>query len=405
VLLMVPSEGAGPWLAGGGSTVRGVADKDEDDKPLAPFVCTTFKSRSDKTKQHEGKKGTLAVMGDGKVRFIPETMSPDLFRALCTIAGGEKIEKLDAEAPEVEADTPVRELKAGGGLPDKGKEAKKDGPKEEVKAPDGWQVVKSKTGGFSVFMPGTDKPALVNNPGGETYLTQSDKGRVAFTVTQSEELRQAGAAEAAMTAIVQQTAEQVKGKAGPQSKVSFKGHAGKEFQILAAEGNQVLLRGRLFVVGSYLIALNCSGTIPDGDVSTFFGSLRQSEQAPAKDDPKKEEPKKGPSNNKGKLEGTKWSSKAFSIPGPNNTMVEVEAGMVTVEFKGDMSFTMDATLPSGKDNISGKYSFGPGDKVNLEPDKASKGTPKKLTVEVAVKGDEMTLSGLGTTSLAFVRRQ
>ena len=46
-------------------------------------------------------------MGDGKVRFIPEKIDPDKFRAMCTIAGGEKIDDLDQIAPVVPDDTPA----------------------------------------------------------------------------------------------------------------------------------------------------------------------------------------------------------------------------------------------------------------------------------------------------------
>lgn len=91
-LIMVPGEHKAPWLAGGGATVRGVPDDPETTKPIAPFVCLT----------HNGKKGTLAIMADGKVRFLPEDISPELFRALCTIAGGEKIGRLDAVCPVIE---------------------------------------------------------------------------------------------------------------------------------------------------------------------------------------------------------------------------------------------------------------------------------------------------------------
>jgi hypothetical protein len=90
-LLMVPASTKTPWLAGGGSTVRGISDDPKDGDILQPFVCVKY----------EGKDGTYAIMGDGKVRFIPRDMNLDLFRALCTINGGEKIPDLDKIAPEV----------------------------------------------------------------------------------------------------------------------------------------------------------------------------------------------------------------------------------------------------------------------------------------------------------------
>src|SRR5579883_476750 len=88
VLIQVPPEPKAPWIAGGGSTVRGVA---EDGDCVKPFVCT----------EYQGQRGTFAIMADGKVRFIPATIKPETFRALCTIAGDDRIKDLDKVAPEV----------------------------------------------------------------------------------------------------------------------------------------------------------------------------------------------------------------------------------------------------------------------------------------------------------------
>jgi hypothetical protein len=92
-LLMVPPTTKMPWLAGGGSTVRGISDDDKDDDIVQPFVCV----------KHENKEGTYAIMGDGKVRFIAKNIDPKIFRAMCTINGGEQIADLDKIAPEVPA--------------------------------------------------------------------------------------------------------------------------------------------------------------------------------------------------------------------------------------------------------------------------------------------------------------
>jgi uncharacterized protein (TIGR03067 family) len=89
VAVQVPAEKARPWMAGGGSTVRAVS---EDDDCVQPFVCLDYR----------GRRGTFALMADGKVRFIPATIPPAVFRALCTIAGGETIKDLDQVAPVVE---------------------------------------------------------------------------------------------------------------------------------------------------------------------------------------------------------------------------------------------------------------------------------------------------------------
>ncbi|HEY7329934.1 MAG TPA: DUF1559 domain-containing protein [Gemmataceae bacterium] len=100
VLIQVPPEPKAPWIAGGGSTVRGVS---EDLDCVKPFVCT----------EYQGKRGSFAIMADGKVRFIPETINPKTFQALCTIAGGDKVRDLDKVAPEVSPpeDQPQVELK------------------------------------------------------------------------------------------------------------------------------------------------------------------------------------------------------------------------------------------------------------------------------------------------------
>ena len=57
VLLQVPASQKTPWLAGGGATVRGVG---EGPDAMRQFICADY----------QGKHGTFAVMGDGKVRFI-----------------------------------------------------------------------------------------------------------------------------------------------------------------------------------------------------------------------------------------------------------------------------------------------------------------------------------------------
>ena len=68
---------------------------------VRPFVCAEYK----------GKRGTFAIMCNGDVRFIPETIPDETFKALCTIAGGEKIDNLDAVAPKVPSPQAVLKTK------------------------------------------------------------------------------------------------------------------------------------------------------------------------------------------------------------------------------------------------------------------------------------------------------
>ena len=69
----------GWWTAGGPATVRGV---DPADRPQIgkgrPFGGL-----------HEG--GAMVCFADGSVRFVRSTIAPEVFEALTTIAGGEKI--------------------------------------------------------------------------------------------------------------------------------------------------------------------------------------------------------------------------------------------------------------------------------------------------------------------------
>jgi hypothetical protein len=89
VALQVPPTYKRPWMAGGGATVMGVPETGS----VKPFVTEV-------TIGDAKKRGTIAIMGDGKVRFISETISDDDFKAMCTIAGGETVD-LNRVAPEV----------------------------------------------------------------------------------------------------------------------------------------------------------------------------------------------------------------------------------------------------------------------------------------------------------------
>jgi len=87
MMAQVPPTHKRPWLAGGGSTVQGVLDKDS----VRPFVSP----------QPDGKRGTLVIMADGSVRFVSESIKDDVFKALCTIKGGEPGLIIDRDAPPV----------------------------------------------------------------------------------------------------------------------------------------------------------------------------------------------------------------------------------------------------------------------------------------------------------------
>jgi hypothetical protein len=77
-----------PWIAGGGATIMGAPEQ----RSVRPFIV-------------RAQKGTHVVMLDGSVRFIAENISDDVFKALCTIKGGETIEDLEKVAPKAKPTT------------------------------------------------------------------------------------------------------------------------------------------------------------------------------------------------------------------------------------------------------------------------------------------------------------
>lgn len=85
VVAEVPPTYKAPWIAGGGSTIRGVPEA----KSIQPFVSATL----------DGRRGTVVIMADGSVRFLTENISDEVFKSLCTVKKtGEKI-KINKVAP------------------------------------------------------------------------------------------------------------------------------------------------------------------------------------------------------------------------------------------------------------------------------------------------------------------
>jgi hypothetical protein len=119
-LIQVPATFKRPWLAGGGATIQGVPETES----IKPFVST----------EYNGKRGTFAIMADGKVRFIPETIADKDFQALCTIAGGEQVD-VEKVAPLVAGQTELKPQLPADGKPAPKEEAKPLAPKEEPKPP------------------------------------------------------------------------------------------------------------------------------------------------------------------------------------------------------------------------------------------------------------------------------
>jgi len=80
IMIIGTGEFASPWVQAGGGTIRGARE------PLFDEI-TGLGSKG------LAKKGSFAVMADGSIRFISADIDPRVFRAMCTIHGGENIDE------------------------------------------------------------------------------------------------------------------------------------------------------------------------------------------------------------------------------------------------------------------------------------------------------------------------
>lgn len=190
LLIRVPHDtpaGVTPWMAGGGSTVRHVPDKNS----LEPFLTT----------ENDGSRGTYVLMTDGSVRYIKKGMSDEVFKALASVKGPapadfdldelapivprEKKEEIQPppkkddgkKEPPKKEDPPVTKedppVKKDDPPQKKDPPSKEDRPKEEPsgKVPDGWKSFASKENGFQVLFPGDPKSRTDKSPTGAQVNT------------------------------------------------------------------------------------------------------------------------------------------------------------------------------------------------------------------------------------------
>jgi hypothetical protein len=99
------------------------------------------------------------------------------------------------------------------------------------------------------------------------------------------------------------------------------------------------------------------------------------------------------SNNKGKIEGTKWSSMAATIKGQS-----FPAGTLKLTFGPDKQLAYDT--PKGL--FVGTYSLGWGDIVTLNLDRELAGS-RSHAEKVTISGDFLTMSDSDGTSVTFER--
>jgi hypothetical protein len=97
------------------------------------------------------------------------------------------------------------------------------------------------------------------------------------------------------------------------------------------------------------------------------------------------------SSNKGKIEGTKWTSLPGNVKGQS-----IPAGILSLEFGSDFRLVYRA----GPITMTGTYSLGWGDYVTLKLDRELEGR-KNHTERISISGDRLTMTDSDGTSLTF----
>jgi Protein of unknown function (DUF1559) len=283
-MLQVPSGQIMPWLAGGGSTLRGIS---EGDDALKPFICVDYK----------GKKGTFAVMCDGKVRFIPEDMKPATFRALCTIAGGERTDDINQIAPLVpeEAATELKTAPLASAAPAPPASAP---AAPEAKAPSapaapaqpaagqaglpaGWKEIVDEAAGYAIAVP-PGQVAEVKLPAvaGITTITKAvvradGKGGCALsymklpTQLPASELTKFAAG---IRSTVFNTAAGAKFER--ETAIQLDGYPGFEWVGQTPQAGKLILRSYVVKDRCYQIGVNGADKFDPKEIEAFFGSFR-----------------------------------------------------------------------------------------------------------------------------------
>jgi prepilin-type processing-associated H-X9-DG protein len=85
LMIQVPPGYHSPWIAGGGSTIRGVPET----KSIQPFLSLN----------EDRQRGTNVLMADGSVRWISEKVSDDVFKAMCRVKGDKSSANLSQFRP------------------------------------------------------------------------------------------------------------------------------------------------------------------------------------------------------------------------------------------------------------------------------------------------------------------
>lgn len=104
------------------------------------------------------------------------------------------------------------------------------------------------------------------------------------------------------------------------------------------------------------------------------------------------------SNNKGKIEGTKWTNQATTVKGQ-----ELPAGLMIMEFTQDGTIIQTFLDPATKrqfQQVTGKYVLGMGDVITFNMNEAV-GGHKKLQSKFTITGNTLLMKDADGTSITF----
>jgi hypothetical protein len=263
LMVQVPYNGpAGvtPWMAGGGSTIRGVPEKDS----VKPFIATSY----------GGKRGTFLIMADGSVRFVGEDVKDEVFKAMCTIKGpADALVDLDRDAPRVKLTR-----KADLGPP---KEIVKEAGPAKPATPKGWEEFTSKEGRFSVWLPGSPKRAEQPTQGGgkmTLFMAPLAAKKMAFFVQFSDlppaDLKKDH--DQLISEMQRELAANLKGATiTKETAITLGKHPGREYEVALTDKGASIFR--IYVVEDRVYMLIVAGadlTAAAPDVQTFFESFK-----------------------------------------------------------------------------------------------------------------------------------
>jgi hypothetical protein len=249
-----------PWLAGGGSTVMGVPEKNS----VKPFVST----------QRDGKRGTMVIMADGSVRFVSETVSDDVFKALCTIKGGESV-IVNRDAPLVPAPEVRTEVVAA---------ATPSVPApSSVPAPvNTWRDFSVSQWGFTILMPGdpTAKEVKTPTPEGQAVMRfwelEKNGANLSVMLLEAPRTIEPGEVERRLNAARNLVQFASKGTVKTEKVVSLDGNPGRAWEVDVP--NEGLSRVRAFIVKSriYFVSAGPIGKVSSEDIDKFLDSFKVS---------------------------------------------------------------------------------------------------------------------------------